>query len=152
MRDAHAGGESGASHSDGRLQQGHGDADTVKLCVTGTYIGVDVVYLVYEGGGITNGGGGAVHIPEAYPGPDRRRLDGDPPEHQEGTEILGTARQDAAERRGGQPGVENFIQGGGPGGAAFRLRVMGPVISDGKYGGMGSYMVPMTDHREVGEA
>ena len=54
-----------------------------------------------------------------------------PPEHQEGTEILGVTGQDHAYRRGGHPGVGNVLRGGRTCGADFRLRVMGLVRSNG---------------------
>ena len=57
-----------------------------------------------------------------------------------------------AERGGEYPGVRNVIQGGGPGGAAVHIGVMGHVGSDEEYGGGYTHRVPTTDHGEEGAA
>ena len=48
-----------------------------------------------EGGGCAGGWGGAVQIPGATPAPKIQRLDGNPPEHQEGAETMGMTGQDS---------------------------------------------------------
>ena len=60
--------------------------------------------------------------------------------------------QDSAEILGGHPGVKNVLQGSGPGGATFRLRLLGPAVSYGKGGIRDAHRFTATAsyHRESG--
>ena len=59
------------AQANGQVQQVHGDEPVAEGYGNGTEIKVDEVNILREGGGRASGGGGAVQIPGAYPGPDR---------------------------------------------------------------------------------
>ena len=63
---------------------------------------------------------------------------------------LGTAGKVAVDRRGGNPGVINFLQGSVPYSTSFRIIIVGTVIRYGKDSGMDAYMVPAIYHKKSG--